>query len=147
MTIHGSEAHIGHLVQLAQGRHYHFADLLGGDFLLQAVIGHLLHRAHDALDVRGGDGALVAGLNDAVADLLRVKQLPRVVLFDHQQLGHFHLFIGGKAAAAVDAFAAAADAGALFRGPGIDNAAVGTVAELAFHIRVPSFAQIITDIL
>ena len=72
-------------------------------------------------------------MDDAAADFLGIKQLAVIILFNHKQLRHFHLLIGGKAAAAVDALPAAAYAAALLRRAGIDNAAVRAIAELALH--------------
>ena len=56
-----------------------------------------------------------------------------VILFDYQQLLHFDFFIGGKPAAAIDAFPAAADGVSIVRGAGIHHAAIRAIAELAFH--------------
>ena len=132
-TIDGGEADISHFIQLAQFVHHHFADFPGGDFFLEAVIGDLLNGGNNLFDLSGGNRALMAGGDNAVADFLGIKKLPGIILFDHQQLLHFHLFIRGKPAAAIDALTAAADGVSIIGGAGIDYAAICAIAKLTFH--------------
>ena len=117
LAVDGGEADIGDIVQFFERLHDRLTDLAGGDFFLKGVIGELFHRGDNLLDFGSGNGALMAGGNDAVADFLRIEQLPRLILFDDQKLLLFDFFVSCEAAAAVDAFTAAANAGAVIGWP------------------------------
>ena len=105
----------------------------GGDFFLEAVISNLLNGRNDFFDFGGGNGPLVASGDNAIANFLGIKKLPGIILLNHQQLLHFHLFIGGEPTAAIDAFTAAANGVSVVSGAGIDHTAIGTIAKLTFH--------------
>ena len=132
-TVHRSKADVSHFIQLLQFFHHHFTNLAGGDFGLQVVIGQLFDGIDNAVNFCSRNRALMAGSNNTVAQFLGIKELTAVVLFNDQQLLHFHLFVSGEAAAAVDAFTAAANGITVIGGAGVYNAAVSAITELAFH--------------
>ena len=69
------------------------------------------------------------------AQLGLIKELLFPVLFDHKDLHRLDHLKGGKAFAAVKAFAAATDAVAFFNRTGVDNFAVVKAAFRTLHIR------------
>ena len=73
-------------------------------------------------------------LEDAVDQLNAVEGLLGPILFDHNDLGCLDHFKGGEPLGALEAFAAAADAVALFNGAGIDDLEIGATAGGTFHI-------------
>ena len=137
LAVDGSESDISDLIQGAQGVHHHFPDVVGGDFLLHAVVGELLNLGDNRVNLLCSNRALVAGVDDAFADFVRIKQFAGLVLLDDKELNRLHLFIGGEALAAGNALPPAPDACPVVRRSGIDDLAVLRVAKLAFHIFTP----------
>ena len=67
------------------------------------------------------DRALFAGLDHAADDLLALDGFAGSVAFDDPQLGPLDLLVGGVAVGASEAFATAADGGAVLRHPRVEH--------------------------
>ena len=90
---------------------------------------------NSCVELRGGDGALLARLDEARTQLLPVEGLAAPVVLDHHVGDLFDRLVGSEAAAARDAFAAAADDLSLASLSRIDDAIVTPSAERTFHWR------------
>src|SRR5439155_1794726 len=132
LAVHGGEAHIGDLVEMAQLLHHQLTDRPRGYFPV-AEAAHLVQHATEGLvDLRARHRALFQRLLHAGAQLRLVERLAPPIALDHhrhQQLGRFE---GREALATLQALAAAADLPALAGEArvghlGLDVAAEGTV--------------------
>ncbi len=94
----------------------------------------------DGFELAGGDGAFFAGAEQAAQDLLPVEALAAAVFF-HDHVGDFvDALVGGEAAIAALALAAAADGVGLFALARVDDAvlpeaAIGTLHMLTAILR------------
>lgn len=68
-----------------------------------------------------GDGAFLAGFDEAAHEFLAVECLACAVAFDDSELGAFDLLVGGVAVGALKTFPAATDGCAILRRSGIED--------------------------
>jgi hypothetical protein len=133
LAIHGSESHIGNLVQLTKLFDDQLADHLGGHFLVERLGALPLEAIDHGFELLDGDRALLAGLEQAAEDLLALVRNPSAVLLDHPQHGLLDPFVGGVAALALQTLAPTADDEGVAAATGVDDPVVVGFAEGATH--------------
>ena len=113
----------------------------GGNLAVIGVEQLLLNAVHGGIQLGVADGALLAGAQHAVQQLLAVKDLAGAILLHDHQRDRLNDLVGGKALFAVQALAAAADLFTVLRRAGVDDLGVNFTAIGAFHIGFPPFLQ------
>src|SRR5277367_6337594 len=134
--VDGGEAHVGNLVQFLQAAHDHFSDFCGGKFALRGFVDHAFDFVDDGFELGRGDRALFAGLEQALQDFLAFEAFAAAIFFDDHVGNFVDALVGGKAAGALEALAAAANGipGAAFAG--INHLVINVGAERALHSRL-----------
>src|ERR1700761_8923638 len=134
ITIDRRETHISDVVELAQMRHYGFADGLRRDFALA----HAFQLAHDfrhhLVDPFGLDRALAAGDLHRSQKLVAIERHAPAVALDHGELAQLHALEGGEAEIAGEADAAAADDRRILRRPRILDLGIEASAARTAHV-------------
>ena len=74
-----------------------------------------------AVDALHGDLALFTGFNEPPEKFLAVDGLTAAVVLDDAEFCALYLFVGGKARAAVEAFASSSNRRTILGTPGVDN--------------------------
>jgi len=123
----------GDLVHLADVPHDQSADELAGNLAIELVGDLVLDARDDLLQRVDGDRPFFAGPHQSGQDLAPLERLAGAVLLDHPDGRFLDPFVGGVAATAREAFAAAADGKSVGAGPGVDHAVVIRLAERALH--------------
>src|SRR5579859_118838 len=131
-AIHRGEAHVGHLVEMAQFLH---DELTNGARRHLALAEHtqIVADAPDRLlDRLGTDWALLEGFGHALLELVLVKWLAAAVALDHTRHQQFCRLEGREALTAAKALAPPTDLAAVSRQPrvrdfGLDMATKGTM--------------------
>src|SRR2546430_15728284 len=137
LAVHGGEAHVGHLVQVAQLLHHELPDRARGHFPVPEAA-HLVHHATEGLVELGArHRALLQRFLHAGAQLRLIERLAPPVALDHHRHEELGRFEGREALATLQALAAPADLPALAGEArvghlGLDVAAEGTVHAASF---------------
>src|SRR5437762_2543892 len=132
VAVHGGEAHVGDLVEVAQLLHHELPDRARGH-LPVAEASHLVHdAAHGLVDLLARHGALLQRLLHAGAQFPLIEGLAATIALDHHRHHQLGRLESREALAALQALAAAADLTAFPREArvghlGLDVAAEGTV--------------------
>src|ERR671916_2615222 len=108
--MHRRVAQIRHFIDLAQLLHALRADRFARH-LAAARLQLVLNFIHRLLERDEADGAFLARFGETVYQLAAFKRLMGAVAFDDAELGALDLLVGGEAVRALEADAAAADAG------------------------------------
>src|SRR5688500_13434366 len=132
-AIHRREADVGDLVQPLQLLHDDGADFLGAHLFLGAILERRFDLVGDALDGRDADGTFFARLEQTGDELLPLEALARAVLLDHHVRDLVDPLVTGEAAAAVEAFAPAADDLPFLALPRVDDLVAEMTAERTLH--------------
>lgn len=129
------ETHPCDFVQVFEFGHHSFADFSGRDLSVELAVEFVVDLIDRCNQPFLWDFAFAAGGLDAPHDVFAAERLPRAVALDDGKAGGlFDAFVGGEAAGATEAFAAAADDAAGFAGAAVDDFVVIDVAIRAEHV-------------
>src|SRR5216683_5341031 len=125
--VDGSESHVGDFVEFFQAVHNHFADFGGGELALGGLVHHAFDFVDDGFEFGRWHRPLFAGFQQALENFLALEAFAAAVLLDDHVGNFVDALIGGEAAAAFEAFAAAAN--------GVAGAAFARINHLVVHVR------------
>src|SRR5713226_591436 len=125
--VDGCEPHIGHFIQLFQPLHDQFSDLRGGQLAFRGVVYHAFDFVHDSFEFGRRHRSLLASLEQPLQNLSTLKPFPAPVFLDDHVGDFVNALVGGEAASAFEALAAAAN--------GVAGAAFAGVNHLIVHVR------------
>src|SRR5258708_15056961 len=131
--VDAGEAHVGDFIELFEAVHDHFADFGGGELAFGGFVHDAFDFVDDAFEFRRGHRALLAGLQQALQNFLTFETLAAAIFLDDHVGDFVDSLVGGEAAAAFEAFAAAANGIAAAAFAGINHLVVDVRAERAFH--------------
>src|ERR1700684_282013 len=131
--IDGSESHVRDFVELLELVHDHLADFGGGQLALGRVVHHAFDVVDDRFEFRRRHRALFARLQQSLQNFLAFEPFAAAIFFDDHVGNFIDALVGGEAAAALQAFAAAANrvAGTAFAR--IDYLVIDVGTERALH--------------
>src|SRR5271157_297722 len=129
------EADVSHSIQALQLLHDEFADFACRPLPFRSIHQKGLRGVHDSLEFAGRDGAFFAGAEQAAEHLLAVEALAAAVFLDHHVGDFVDALVGGEAAIAALALAAAADGIGLLALPRVDDPVLTETAIGTFHLR------------
>ncbi len=132
-TINGCVADVCYVVESLELLHDEDADVARGYLAVQGILKLRFDLANESLDLLRCYGTFIAGFHNARKQLGAIKDLSCVILLDNDERDALNDLIGGETVLAGEAFAAAADAGALLRRAGINYSALGIAANRTFH--------------
>src|SRR5207245_8141251 len=133
LAVHGREADVRDLVEVAQAIHHHLADLAAGDLDPARAPQFGLDVVDDRPQALGGDVALLGRLLQAGEELLGVEVLAAPVLLGDVERHRLDALIRGEALPALQAFTPAADRLPGLGGSGVDHLQVVVPAVRAPH--------------
>lgn len=133
VAVDAGEADVGDGVQVFEARHDELADLAGGAFALGRVDDEGFGFIDDGLHLGGGDIAFLAGLEQAVEDLLAVETLAAAVFLDDHVGDLVDALVGGKAFFAALALAPPPDGIGFLALARVDDAILTETAVGALH--------------
>jgi hypothetical protein len=139
-SINRGKPNVGDLVESSQMLHDHVAQHLCRNFPKVRSLHVVFNLADDDFDFLGAHRPFVASFFQAAADLLGVKWLPRMVLFNDLEKRFFDLLDRGNPAFAPLAETSAADRKSSLMEPGIDDGEVPRAAKRTFHRRFTPLA-------
>ena len=113
--------------------HDHFADFGGGQFPFRGLVDHAFDFVHDGFELGRGNGTLFAGFQEALQNFLALEAFAAAVFLDDHVGNFVDAFVGGEAAGAFQAFAAAAN--------GVAGAALAGVNYLVVEMRAERALQ------
>ena len=133
VAIDAGEADVGYGVEFLQLFHDEFANLAGGSFAVGGVHEEGFGGVDDGFEVERGDGAFLAGAEEAGEDFGALEFFAAAIFFDDHVGDFVDAFVGGEAALTLFALAAAANGIRLFAFAAVYDAVLGEGTEGAFH--------------
>src|SRR5580698_1072425 len=134
VAVDAGEADVGYSVKRFEMRHDQLADLAGGALAFRGVHQIALSRVDDGFKLAGRDGAFFAGAEKAAQNFLPIEALAAAVFFNDHVGDLVDALVGGEAAVAAFALAAAADGVGLFALARVDDAILPETAIGTFHV-------------
>src|ERR1700677_2093676 len=128
VAIDGGEADVSYGVERFEMRHDQLADFAGSALALGGVHQITLCSVDDGFKLAGWHGTLFAGAEQAAEDFLSVEALAPAIFLDHHVGDFVDALVGGEAAVAALALAAAADRVSFFAFARVDDAILAETA-------------------
>src|SRR5690606_17238037 len=133
VPVHGGEADVRDVVPGLQPFHHHLPQPEALDLHGVGAVQRVLDLLDQGVDVRSPHGPLGGGHLDAAEQLAAVVGLDLPPALHHLQRPLLHVLVGGEAAAAAEAFAAAAHRPPLAAGARVDDAVFHVMADGTAH--------------
>lgn len=114
-------ADVGDGIDFMQFVHDLGSDDVGGDFGEVVLVEFGEDFLHGAVEAIHGDGAFLAGLDEAAEELFAIEGFAGAVLLDDAEFGALDLFVGRVAIGAGEAFATTTNGRSVLRHTGIDH--------------------------